>query len=108
MSKQNSKSASYGIEIQRPRSFITSNLCLRMDDSEMVDPVTILGSTASMWLLSIICSSHPSNRLVVMEGNGLEIIAENLQRNKSNTQVNKYTYLLSLAFSSKSCKCWFC
>jgi hypothetical protein len=79
-----------------------------MDDSEMVDPVTILGSTASMWLLSIICSSHPSNRLVVMEGNGLEIIAENLQRNKSNTQVNKYTYLLSLAFSSKSCKCWFC
>ncbi|AAG31000.1 hypothetical protein [Arabidopsis thaliana] len=88
MSKQNSKSASYGIEIQRPRSFITSNLCLRMDDSEMVDPVTILGSTASMWLLSIICSSHPSNRLVVMEGNGLEIIAENLQRNKSNTQEN--------------------
>ncbi|KAG7594229.1 Armadillo-type fold [Arabidopsis thaliana x Arabidopsis arenosa] len=88
MSKQNSKSASYGIEIQRPRSFITSNLCLRMDNSEMVDPVTILGSTVSMWLLSIICSSHPTNRLFVMEANGLEIIAEKLQRNKSNTQEN--------------------
>lgn len=92
MSKQNSKCASYGIEIQRPRSFITINLCLRMDDSEMVDPVTVLGSTVSMWLLSIICSSHPTNRLVVMEANGLEIIAEKLQRNKSNTQVDKYTY----------------
>ncbi|KAG7599551.1 C2 domain [Arabidopsis suecica] len=88
MSKQNSKSASYGIEIQRPRSFITSNLCLRLDDSEMVDPVNVLGSTVSMWLLSIICSSHPMNRLVVMEANGLEIIAEKLQRNKSNTQDN--------------------
>ncbi|CAH8254657.1 unnamed protein product [Arabidopsis lyrata] len=88
MSKQNSKCASYGIEIQRPRSFITINLCLRMDDSEMVDPVTVLGSTVSMWLLSIICSSHPTNRLVVMEANGLEIIAEKLQRNKSNTQEN--------------------
>lgn len=91
MPKQNSKCSSYGVEIQRPRSFITSNLCIKMDDSENVDPVTVLGSTVSMWFLSILCSTHPKNRLAVMEANGLELIAEKLQRYKSNTQVDKST-----------------
>ncbi|EOA37719.1 hypothetical protein CARUB_v10012458mg [Capsella rubella] len=88
MSKENSKSSSYGIEIQRPRYFITSNFCLSMDNSEMVDPVTLLGSTVSMWLLSIICSAHPKNKLVVIEANGLKTIVEKLQKNKSNIEDN--------------------
>ncbi|XP_013587004.1 PREDICTED: uncharacterized protein LOC106295607 isoform X1 [Brassica oleracea var. oleracea] len=86
MSKQNSLCCSYRVEIQRPRSFIVNNLCLKMGDSDMVDPVTVLGSTISMWFLSIFCSSHPNNTLTVMEDNGLEIIAEKLQRYKFNTQ----------------------
>ncbi|KAJ4896521.1 Armadillo/beta-catenin-like repeat [Raphanus sativus] len=87
MSKQNSLCCSYRVEIQRPRSFIANNLCLNMGDSDMVDPVTVLGSTISMWFLSIFCSSHPKNNLTVMEANGLEIIADKLQRyNKFNTQ----------------------
>ncbi|XP_013703134.2 protein CELLULOSE SYNTHASE INTERACTIVE 2-like [Brassica napus] len=86
MSKQNSLCCSYRVEIQRPRSFIANNLCLKMGDSDMVDPVTVLGSTISMWFLSIFCSSHPNNTLTVMEDNGLEIIAEKLQRYKFNTQ----------------------
>ncbi|KAF8095137.1 hypothetical protein N665_0339s0008 [Sinapis alba] len=86
MSKQNSLCCSYRVEIQRPRSFITNNLCLKMGDSDMVDPVTVLGSTISMWFLSIFCSSYPNNSLNVMEANGLEIIAEKLQRYKFNTQ----------------------
>lgn len=92
MSKQNSLCCSYRVEIQRPRSFIANNLCLKMGDSDMVDPVTVLGSTISMWFLSIFCSSHPNNTLTVMEDNGLEIIAEKLQRYKFNTQVHKDTY----------------
>ena len=92
MSKQNSLCCSYRVEIQRPRSFIVNNLCLKMGDSDMVDPVTVLGSTISMWFLSIFCSSHPNNTLTVMEDNGLEIIAEKLQRYKFNTQVYKDTY----------------
>ncbi|CAH2035637.1 unnamed protein product, partial [Thlaspi arvense] len=88
MSKQNSICCSYKVEIQRPRSFIRSNLCLKIDDSEIVDPVTIMGSTVSMWLLSIFCSSHSQNRLAVMEASGVEIIAEKLQRYKSITQEN--------------------
>ncbi|XP_010501820.2 PREDICTED: uncharacterized protein LOC104779129 [Camelina sativa] len=91
MSKENSKSSSYGIEIQRPRSCITSHMCLTMDGSKMVDPVTILGSTVSMWLLSIICSSHPKNRLVVMETNGLDIIVEKLQKIKSNNTEENFS-----------------
>ncbi|XP_010461435.1 PREDICTED: uncharacterized protein LOC104742160 [Camelina sativa] len=91
MSKENSESSSYGIEIQKPRSCITSHLCLTMDGSKMVDPVTILGSTVSMWLLSIICSSHPKNRLVVMETNGLDIIVEKLQKFKSNNTEDNFS-----------------
>lgn len=64
MSKQNSLCCSYRVEIQRPRSFIANNLCLKMGDSDMVDPVTVLGSTISMWFLSIFCSSHPNNTLI--------------------------------------------
>ncbi|CAH8355169.1 unnamed protein product [Eruca vesicaria subsp. sativa] len=86
MSKQNYLCCSYRVEIQRPRSFITKNLCLNMGDSDMVDPVTLLGSTISMWFLSIFCSSHLKNSLTVMEANGLEIIAEKLQRYKFKTQ----------------------
>ncbi|CAA7024457.1 unnamed protein product [Microthlaspi erraticum] len=86
MSKQSSNCFSYRVEIQRPRSYITSNLCLKIDDSETVDPVSVLGSTVSMWLLSIFCSSHSKNRHAIIEANGLEIIAEKLQRYKSNIQ----------------------
>lgn len=104
MSKQNSLCCSYRVEIQRPRSFIANNLCLNMGDSDMVDPVTVLGSTISMWFLSIFCSSHPKNNLTVMEANGLEIIADKLQRyNKFNTQVDwiRISFLLL-------CKCCCC
>ncbi|CAN8302691.1 unnamed protein product [Cochlearia groenlandica] len=45
-------------------------------------------STFSMWLLSLVCSSHPKNRLAGIEANGIEVIVEKLQRYKSNTQEN--------------------
>ncbi|KAL2497174.1 Armadillo/beta-catenin-like repeat [Abeliophyllum distichum] len=75
MTKQNSTCSSLQIEVKTPRGI------------KVLDPVTLLGSTVALWLLSMISSFHSKGKLTVMETEGLEVLLDKLAKHTSNEQV---------------------
>ncbi|CAA2946096.1 cellulose synthase interactive 3 [Olea europaea subsp. europaea] len=76
MTKQNSTCSSLQIEVKTPRGI------------KVQDPVTVLGSTVAMWLLSIISAFHSKSKFIVMEAEVLEVLSDNLAKHTSNDQVD--------------------
>ncbi|GLT47135.1 hypothetical protein SLA2020_208490 [Shorea laevis] len=85
MVKGNS-SCSLEIEVRTPRGFMERTAFQEGDEFDVPDPATILGSTAALWLLSIISFSHPKTRLTIMEACGLEALSDKLASYASNSQ----------------------
>lgn len=85
MVKKNS-SFSLEIEVRTPRGFMERTTFQEGDEFDVPDPATILGSSAAIWLLSIISFSHPENRLTVMEAGGLEALSNKLTSYSSDLQ----------------------
>ncbi|CAI0393165.1 unnamed protein product [Linum tenue] len=72
MIKHNSRFSAVEIEVQSPRGFYDRSIRRRREEFDMVDPTTLLGDTAALWLLAIISSFRAKNKLITMEAGGLE------------------------------------
>lgn len=90
MIKQNSGCSSLEIEVRTPRGLFKRSALQEGDDFDVLDPSTVLGATVALWLLSIVCSFHNKNRLMVMEAGGLEVLSDKLLSYTSNPQVCPY------------------
>ncbi|XP_065881120.1 protein CELLULOSE SYNTHASE INTERACTIVE 3 [Euphorbia lathyris] len=86
MVTQNSHSYSLEIEAKATRGFFERSSFQEGDDFDVIDPATAVGGTIALWLLSIISSFHPKNKLIVMEAGGLEALSDKLARYTSNPQ----------------------
>ncbi|CAN1768305.1 Protein CELLULOSE SYNTHASE INTERACTIVE 3 [Linum perenne] len=86
MVKHNSRFSSLEIEVQSPSGFYDRSIRERREEFDMVNPSTVLGSTAALWLLAIITSFCAKNKLIVMEGGGLEVLANKLLYYTSHPQ----------------------
>ncbi|KAL7246230.1 hypothetical protein ACSBR2_001372 [Camellia fascicularis] len=84
MMKRNSSCCSLEIEVRTPRGFAERNPF--QEEFEVPDPATVLGGTVALWLLSIISSFHPKNKLTVMEAGALEALYDKLVSYTSNPQ----------------------
>lgn len=87
MVKSNSSCPSLEIEVQTPRGFKERTPIHEGDEFVVADTATVLGGTVALWSLSIISSFHSKNRLTVVEGGGLEAIANKFSIYASNPQV---------------------
>ncbi|KAL6547377.1 hypothetical protein OROMI_023098 [Orobanche minor] len=83
MIKQNTSSP-LEIEVRTPRCYRDRSAFLNGDEFYVPDPATVLGGTVALWLLSIMSSSHPKNKITVMEAGGLEAIYDKLARHANN------------------------
>ncbi|XP_072079033.1 protein CELLULOSE SYNTHASE INTERACTIVE 3 isoform X8 [Arachis hypogaea] len=86
MMKQSSNCSLLEIEVCTPRGFMEKNAFPEVDESEIPDAATVLGGTVALWLLSIIASVQVTNKLIILEAGGLEILSEKLARHVSNPQ----------------------
>ncbi|CAA3023496.1 CELLULOSE SYNTHASE INTERACTIVE 3 isoform X1 [Olea europaea subsp. europaea] len=86
MIKQNSSYFSPEIEVRTLRGFRDGSAFHDGDDFDIPDPATVLGGTAALWLLSIISSFHPKNKINVMDAGGLEVLSDKLARYTSNPE----------------------
>ncbi|KAG4954346.1 hypothetical protein JHK87_039940 [Glycine soja] len=87
MIKQNCSYSSLEIEVVTSKGFMERNSFQEVDEFDIPDPATSLGSTIAMWLLSVIASFHIKSKLTIMEAGGLEALFDKLARHTSNPQV---------------------
>ncbi|CAI0600497.1 unnamed protein product [Linum tenue] len=83
MIKHNSRVSGLEIEVQSPRGFYDRSIRQKRQEFDMVDPTTLLGGTAALWLLAIISSFRAKNKLITMEAGGLEVLSNKLSQKKS-------------------------
>ncbi|CAN1768313.1 Protein CELLULOSE SYNTHASE INTERACTIVE 3 [Linum perenne] len=102
MVKHNSRFSSLEIEVQSPSGFYDRSIRERREEFDMVNPSTVLGSTAALWLLAIITSFCAKNKLIVMEGGGLEVLANKLLYYTSHPQASPKFSLTHCGFKSLS------
>ncbi|KAK7320986.1 hypothetical protein VNO77_31004 [Canavalia gladiata] len=86
MVKQSCGYSSLDIEVHTPRGFMERNAFQEVDEFDIPDPATVLGSTVAMWLLSVIASFHRKSKPIIMEAGGLEALSDKLARHTSNSQ----------------------
>ncbi|XP_020236525.1 protein CELLULOSE SYNTHASE INTERACTIVE 3 [Cajanus cajan] len=86
MIKQSSSYSSLEIEVLTSKGYMERNAFQEVDEFGIPDPATALGSTISMWLLSVIASFHIESKLTIMEAGGLEALSDKLTRHTSNPQ----------------------
>ncbi|CAI0600327.1 unnamed protein product [Linum tenue] len=102
MIKHNSRVSGLEIEVQSPRGFYDRSIRQKRQEFDMVDPTTLLGGTAALWLLAIISSFRAKNKLITMEAGGLEVLSNKLSYYTSRPLVinRKLFYLLSFQLLS--------
>ncbi|CAJ1971902.1 unnamed protein product [Sphenostylis stenocarpa] len=86
MIKQSCSYSSLEIEILTSKGFMERSAFQEVDEFDIPDPATALGSTIAMWLLSVIASFHIKSKLTILEAGGLETLSDKLGRYTSNPQ----------------------
>ncbi|TKY56126.1 U-box domain-containing protein 4 [Spatholobus suberectus] len=87
MIKQSCSYSSLEIEVLTSKGFMERNAFQEVDEFDIPDPATALGSTIAMWLLSVIASFHIKSKLTIVEAGGLEALSDKLARHTSNPQI---------------------
>ncbi|KAK4718693.1 hypothetical protein R3W88_017031 [Solanum pinnatisectum] len=106
MMKPNCTCSSLEIDVRTPRGSTERTPFGEGNEFEAPDPATVLGGTVALWLLSIISSFHVKNTSTVVEGGGLESLADKLARHGSNPQAEDAegmwisTLLLAILFQN--------
>ncbi|KAL5148547.1 Protein CELLULOSE SYNTHASE INTERACTIVE 3 [Glycine soja] len=86
MIKQSCSYSLLEIEVVASKGFMERSSFQEVDEFDIPDPATALGSTIAMWLLSVIASFHIKSKLTIMEAGGLEALSDKLSRHTSNPQ----------------------
>ncbi|KAK7385160.1 hypothetical protein VNO78_30872 [Psophocarpus tetragonolobus] len=86
MIKQTCSYSSLDIEVLTSKGFMERNAFQEVDEFDIPDPATALGSTIAMWLLSVIASFHINSKVTIIEAGGLEVLSDKLARHTSNPQ----------------------
>ncbi|RDX74323.1 Protein CELLULOSE SYNTHASE INTERACTIVE 3, partial [Mucuna pruriens] len=86
MIKHSCSYSSLEIEVLTSKGFMERNAFQEVDEFDIPDPATALGSTIATWLLSVIASFHIKSKLTIMEAGGLEVLSDKLARHTSNPQ----------------------
>lgn len=81
-----SSSCSLEIEVRTPKGFMERTTFQEGDDFDVPDPAIVLGSTVSLWLLSLIATFDAKNRVMISEAGGLEVLSDKLASYSSNPQ----------------------
>ncbi|MBA0691944.1 hypothetical protein Goari_009545, partial [Gossypium aridum] len=86
MAKKNSRCTSLEIEVRgrAPREFIERTAFQEGEEFDVPDPAIVLGGTVALWLLLILSSCLPKNRITIMEAGGLEVLSDKLANYASN------------------------
>ncbi|TYI82901.1 hypothetical protein E1A91_D05G253800v1 [Gossypium mustelinum] len=86
MAKKNSRCTSLEIEVRgrAPREFIERTAFQEGEEFDVPDPAIVLGGTIALWLLLILSSCLPKNRITIMEAGGLEVLSDKLANYASN------------------------
>ncbi|KAI3758602.1 hypothetical protein L6452_06169 [Arctium lappa] len=84
--KQNSGCSSLETDVRTPRAFANRTAFHDRGEFNVPDPGSLLGSTAAMWLLSILSSVSEENKHSVVEAGGLEVLSKKLANHTSNSQ----------------------
>ncbi|KAL3630989.1 hypothetical protein CASFOL_023973 [Castilleja foliolosa] len=85
MMKRKPTSSSYlEIQVRTPRGYRDRSAFRNGNQFDVPDSATVLGGTVALWLLSIVLSSHPKNKINVMEAGGIEVLYDKLTRPANN------------------------
>lgn len=88
MIKQNSRLSSLDSEVKTSRGFLNRTPTFHeRNEFDVPDPATVLGSTVSLWLLSVISSYNAKNKQTVIEAGGIEALFDKLASHTSKAPV---------------------